>query len=385
MSTTALTAVLTLALAASLAACGGGSSSDDATPTDATPVDAADTSPDVAPETSTSDDAVTTDSTTPPPDVADAPDASDADATTDTTPDAPDVTDAADAIPGPALAGPCPLERRLGGFQVVDDGEYGWVDGTVDDAVLPVSVLTLVATEGDCRLWKKTNPFCDPPCAPGQACAHDGACIPHPEPQDLGTVTVTGLAGPVVMTPIQPGNLYYATDVPYPPWTPGAALALSTTGGAIPAFALAGVGPEPLAPTASQWTLAPGQPLEVAWAPPAAAEPPTRVELSLLIDQHGNSPASLRCDLVDDGQATVPSAILEALRSAGVSGFPSGRLVRQTVDHVTLPDSDGCVDFAARSPRAIRVVVSGHTPCTKEQDCPDGQTCDEAVETCVPE
>ena len=75
-----------------------------------------------------------------------------------------------DATTAPDLAGPCPLASRHGGLEVVDDGEYGWIDGTVEDGVLPVSVLEVVATEGDCRLYKKTNPFCDPPCDPGEAC-----------------------------------------------------------------------------------------------------------------------------------------------------------------------------------------------------------------------
>jgi len=358
--------------------------SDGASATDTTP-DTTDPS-DVA-DTTTPDDVTTPDA----PDALDVPDVPDTSDTSDPadTSEPADTTDGAgDTASPPDLGGACPLAERLGGFQAVDDGEYGYVDGTVDDHVLPVSVLELVASEGDCRLFKRTNPFCDPPCGGGQTCDYDGACLPYPAPQDLGTVTISGLDGdPIVMHPVQPGNLYYNTELFYPPWTPGARVSLVTTGGAYAPMSAEGVAPDPLDPSATTWTLTAGQPLVVAWDAPAGAVP-ARVELQLLIDQHGNAPASLRCDFADDGQGTVPTAILEQLRGMGVSGFPSGKLVRQTLDRADVVaggETIGCMDFAVRTPRNIKVVVSGHVPCTKDADCPDGKTCDEALETCIDE
>ncbi|MFO0745814.1 MAG: threonine/serine exporter family protein [Myxococcota bacterium] len=360
---------------------GDATTTPDAT-TDATAVDSADSepgdtsAPDIAPD---ADDATTT------PDADDATATPDADATTD----ADDATDAGDTATGPDLAGACPLATRLGGFQVVDDGEFGYAEGTISDSVLPVAVLEVVATDAECTLYQKKNPFCSPPCNASQTCDYSGTCIPYPAPQDLGDVTLTGLdGGTVVMHPVQPGNLYYATDIPYPPWTAGAALQLTTAGGAFAALTLDGVAPTAFTPTETTWSLSAGQPLTVHWDAPTGPVA-TKVELQLLIDQHGNAPGSLRCLFDDDGEGTVSAAILDQLRNLGISGFPSGKLTRQTVDSTAVGERAAPTSLRARrarsrSPssatsRARRTRTARPAPCTATSPTRPVSTTDEAL------
>lgn len=309
------------------------------------------------------------------------------DDTSDVSPDGDD-GDTSDAdgetSTGPELAGACPLPSRLGGFTVVDDGEYGYISGEIANGVLPVSVLEIVTTIGDCTLYRKENPFCEGTCSPSDTCDYNGECIPFPLPQDLGTATVTGLEGGDAVMSV--GPTYFATELPYPPWTGGAALTLRSTGGFFTALALDGVAPQTFSISDTTWTVNRGQPITARWSAPSG-EVETHVELQLLIDQHGNAPASVKCNFADDGEGEVPAAIIDAMLDSGVSGFPSGKLVRQTVDSMTIKAGEltGCADFAARAPRSVKVNVSGFTPCTNDNQCPDGQTCNEPIETCVDE
>ncbi|KIG12491.1 hypothetical protein DB30_01308 [Enhygromyxa salina] len=103
--------------------------------------------------------------------------------------------------------------------------------------------------------------------------------------------------------------------------------------------------------------------------------------LTINVDQHGLSPATLECEGPDSGSFEVPAAVIDALLSAGVSGFPTGHAYRRTVDS-TQADT-GCVEFQIRAHRAATLEVGGHTPCTNDVDCPDGQTCDIMKETCL--
>ena len=73
--------------------------------------------------------------------------------------------------------------------------------------------------------------------------------------------------------------------------------------------------------------------------------------------------------------------MVTALVDAGVSGFPTGSLSRQTADSVTV---DGeCMDFVVSSPRRAKEVrVEGFTPCDEPSDCPPGQECNFEIELC---
>jgi hypothetical protein len=282
-----------------------------------------------------------------------------------------------DTIP---LNGVCPLETRWGGFKVEANVDYSAVDGYISNGIVPGNVMEEALAEGDCRLMKRNNPYCNPICEAGETCDFDGTCLPYPENQDLGTVTIEGLRNAVSMEPSASGKKYFYTQLDTLAFDAGALIRLQTAGGAYAPLTLNGVGVAPLAPASLDWQIAEGENLEMAWDVPAAGSR-GEVFLSLNVDQHGLTPLFLECVFEDDGAATVPSSVIDALLGAGITGYPSGKIQRRTADKVQL--GAGCADFIVDYTWATdSVTVAGHTPCKGNDDCPDGQTCDLANETC---
>ncbi|MCA9706751.1 MAG: hypothetical protein KDK70_12945, partial [Myxococcales bacterium] len=107
---------------------------------------------------------------------------------------------------------------------------------------------------------------------------------------------------------------------------------------------------------------------------------PAHVRIEINIDQHGISPATLVCDVPDTGSYSVPATLVDALLQAGVSGFPSANLYRQTIDSTQGPT--GCVELRIRGRTPTAVEVEGHTACNVPEDCPPGQTCNIVIQTC---
>lgn len=288
---------------------------------------------------------------------------------------APDV-DGGDGMPiaeDIVLGGPCAAHERLGGFEAVVLPEYSGVQGEVADGVVPASVRIRELEADGCTLWQQPLLECNPPCPVQETCDVDGACIPFPLNQDLGTVTVEGLNKAIAMTPRPPGNNYFDADVPHPVFDiDNDVIRLSTTSGYLDRIDLFGIGSRAIQPDVPAMVIVPGQALSVRWDAPAA-DPKTSVRLSIMIDQHGSTPVTLECEREDTGEAVIPAAVIDALIEQGVTGFPSMSISRSTVDSVRV--AGGCVDFAVRSMRPIDVSVSGFVPCAGPGTCPDGQTC----------
>ena len=278
------------------------------------------------------------------------------------------------------LAGECDQAKRQGRFEVESNEDYAYVVGEVANGVVPSEVLTKVLEEGDCTIWRRENPFCDPSCEPGFTCDLDGNCVPYPEAQDLGVVTVRGLESAVSMEPVVPGNSYFDTSLGNPPWSPRAVITLETEGGAYGPLTLNAVAPDAFALTGKDWLLVPGEPFTLSWEPPPEGSR-TEVVLSMRIDQHGLTPSTLTCAFADVGSGTVPASAFSALVEFGITGFPTGEVERRTVDHVGLSDG-GCAEFAATESRLPSLEIEGYTPCRRDQDCPEGQECNELLERC---
>jgi len=303
----------------------------------------------------------------------------------DTAADDDDATGEETPLPPPddvELDGDCDLAVKYGAFGVDETVDYTTVQGQVSNGVVPVTVLRNIQEEGDCRLMKRENPFCDPPCGPGLTCDYDGECITFPEPQDLGDVIVRGLVERIAMEPRQPGYNYFAVGLPEEAILPGETIQLRSTGGTWDAFEAWGIGVESLVmPEDLLWTIAEATSLDIEWPAPSAGAR-SHVQFRLNIDQHGTSPATLICDFPDTGSATVPATMIDGLRAAGVTGWPAGSVTRRTADHTVLSDGEGCVEFAVSSPRNVNVTVSGYIPCNDANPCPEGLECNEAIELC---
>ncbi len=278
------------------------------------------------------------------------------------------------------LGGACEMDVDFGGFSVISATDGTGAEGTVADGVVPQTVLEPIASDGNCRLLRRNNPFCDPACAPGETCDFDGNCLPYPAHQDLGTVSVFGLAQDVEMEPVFPGNTYYDSTLPTPPFAAGAVVVLDMPGGVYGPSTLYGVGVEPLVTLDVEWVLEAGVSMTVRWEPPTGDIVRSEIGVSINVDQHGTSPGALDCTFSDTGEATVEASIVTALVEAGVTGFPSGSLERRTQDHG--PAGEGCMDFTLVAPLTIDVDVVGFTPCVSDVDCPDGLDCNLELQVC---
>ena len=281
----------------------------------------------------------------------------------------------------PVLRGACELAEKVGAFVVQHEPEYTAVSGEVRDGVVPIAVLENVMEQGGCRLLRRNNPFCDPPCDPGETCDLHGQCIPYPASVDVGTVTITGLNKEVVMEP--PGDglpaSYYDTQMPHPGFDPGAAVRLDASGNEIAGFTMYGEGFAPLESADETWIVRPDEPLVVNWTVEAGDQ--VTILLRFNIDQHGTTPVEIWCDVEDSGTASIPSEVMNGLIAYGVSGFPSGDAYRRSLDSV---DTEaGCVEFEISSHVHGDLAVEGHIPCDSPDDCPEGMECDIPTGTCI--
>ena len=279
----------------------------------------------------------------------------------------------------PALRGSCQMGEKMGDFRVVLEEDFSLVTGQIDDGVVPATVLVNVGESGGCTLFQQQIPFCDPPCSSGTTCDRDGSCIPFPVPQDVGTVTITGLNKPVSMEPVFPGGTYFDTQVPHPVVDVGAAVTLVAEGGDVEGWTLYGAGVATLQILNEPWVLEDDKPMEITWA--AGNDDNVRIEITLNIDQHGISPVTLICDVEDDGATMIPVEMVNALIGFGFSGFGVGDISRQTIDSVD--SAFGCVEFVVVSHVKVEVSVEGHRACVATAECPEGFVCDVAVNTCV--
>ncbi|MEE9385765.1 MAG: hypothetical protein V3V08_20335 [Nannocystaceae bacterium] len=290
---------------------------------------------------------------------------------------------ATDTSPGKTeqdeLGGACDSAERVGGFALSLAAYETTVNGSVSVGVVPSAVLHELAVESPCRLLQRRNPHCDPPCLAGETCHPDLECIPYPETKSVGAVTVDGLAVSVNMLPVQPSNVYFNTMLPHPAFAAGDEIELRAAGDQLAGFTLRGVGIVAIDDLKDEiWPVRRGRPLAASWTPGPGG--PARLHLALNIDQHGNSPANIECDVRDTGSFDIPATLIDQLFDLGISGFPSLVLTRRTADSVTL--DVGCVDFNVRSWTTVTVEVADHIPCMSDADCPEDMTCNLATETC---
>lgn len=280
------------------------------------------------------------------------------------------------------LADACPLNSRVGSLQVSHNEFYSAVVAEVKDGVIPLTVLQPVTELEGCHLLQKVNPFCDPTCGGGEVCDHDGTCIPHPINIPVGTVTMTGLLGGDLEMEPNFANYYQGEGVPFPLFEAGASITASASGeGPVPAFALEGVGvPDLTLEEGKIFEMADGVDLSVTWDVAESAGP-WRIWFSLNVDQHGNSPVTLFCEVEDDGEHTVPGSMISEMLSYGISGFATMDLYRRTVDSLEIPS--GCVELQVFAFAMGKLEVAGHTACNIDPDCPDGQVCQVEINTCV--
>jgi hypothetical protein len=197
--------------------------------------------------------------------------------------------------------------------------------------------------------------------------------------QDVGTISISGLARAVEMTANATTGNYRPGPpaLPHPGFAAGADLRLAASGGDYAPFELRGWGIEALEFTADPIIVTEGQPAPITWTPPADAGP-ARVHAELNINNHGSSTTRIECDFADTGTGTIPASLVDALIARGASGFPTITLVRRTATSTSI--TPGCVQLLVTSRTdpgaALDVTLSGLISCDDDDSvCPEGQTC----------
>lgn len=251
----------------------------------------------------------------------------------------------------PPVGKACEPANRIGRFQVGMKKFGSEFSGRVFDSVDYNGVPTPKESDGECRIVQRKPWFCDPACPPGQQCSDTGSCLPMPAPVNVGLVTVTGLTVPVSVS-ADAGLNYTFLDFEDAPFLPGDSITLSASGeGPWSAFELAASGVAPLELESNKWELKMQTPFLARWT---AGQAPATILISLNVDQHGSTPATLICEVADDGEFEIPAGMVSSLLLYGVNGAPTAYVFRRFVDSIDL--DQGCVEFEVYS--QVNLVVS---------------------------
>lgn len=253
------------------------------------------------------------------------------------------------------------------------------INGSVKDHADPVTVpLVPVAKGGDCTLSTPHLPFCATPCGEA-ACVADNTCASYGTSQDVGVVTLTGVAKqsgdpPLRLTSVQNAYQAAADQAPaYPPFAEGDDVALQAAGGGVFApFSIHATAIAPLALTSDALTLDKTKDFTVTWTA-AGSNAKSTIHFLLDLSHHGGLKGEIDCDTADAGSLTISAALLTQLLNLGVAGYPSFKLIRKSVASTAI--TPGLVQLELSQSIVRYVQIPGLVSCTDDTDCPTGQTC----------
>lgn len=101
------------------------------------------------------------------------------------------------------------------------------------------------------------------------------------------------------------------------------------------------------------------------------------------ISYHGGTKAKIDCDCLDDGELTIPAAMLDMLKTYGMAGYPKIEMYRTSTG---IGQNTG-VQLIIQSYIVLWVKIPGLISCTMDGhtgNCPSGMTCDASM-VCVTE
>lgn len=253
---------------------------------------------------------------------------------------------------------------------------YTSLVGKVNDGATPSSLQwTVSSTVGDCQLLKPKVPFCNTPCGSSAVCVADNTCQAYPKAVSVGSVRASGFsAGDFDLQQVAGSYQPVAgTSLPFPAFSEGAELKITTSGGAYAAMNLTAAGIAPLALTSGTLQIAPNQGARLTWTPAKSAAA-SKIHVKLDISHHGGTKGMISCDTADSGSLDLSAAQITELVNLGTAGYPTIVVSRNT-NPGTAVIAAGRVELAVTSTVEQAVTVPGVTSCTSTADCTGGKTC----------
>lgn len=262
--------------------------------------------------------------------------------------------------------------------KLFSDQDYSTVIGKIFDGPQPVANPLIGALEvsqeaAGCQLLVPKNAMCEPSCGSTGACTATNKCTPNPTAVSVGTLHVQGLGMDLSLTPISNG--YSGPTLPYPPCAEGSDVkiqadsSISATGKCIAGLTLSG--PDPI-PVKS------GMPAKFSWVAPGQAGI-SRIQIVLEVSHHGGYKGEIDCDVPDTGSFEIPAALVTALVSRGLAGYPTVAVTRvSTAAAAAQPGVKLLVSSSLE-----RAVDTGVISCgIGDTMCPSGTACDDATKIC---
>ncbi|MBN2495748.1 MAG: hypothetical protein JXR96_14240 [Deltaproteobacteria bacterium] len=217
---------------------------------------------------------------------------------------------------------------------------------------------TEVMAQGACSYFEceQTIPFwfCEPSCAwATEDCVQEGeqyVCRDMPANWDMGTISITGLAQDVQMTPDE--DRFYSANAPAELFDQGDSVSVASTGGDLEPFSLETTGVATLVIDSNEVDLYGGEPATISWTP---ADSSARIVVLLESGHHFPSlpEAVIRCDVQDiDGQVEIPASFVDAFLQTDVA-TRSSHITRYHRETQTV--SGGQIEFFLGSVQGLRL------------------------------
>ena len=247
--------------------------------------------------------------------------------------------------------------------------------GVINDGPSPEEIIYEKRDSiGKCVLYQSRVPFCAEDCGSDAVCVENDSCQPYPNKIDVGIVTGTGFKinnekKTFTMECIN-GN-YSSPTLDFPPCAEGDSVFFSAAGsGAIPAFTIGARCILPLKILNDSFPCAAGQDINVQWEKPNI-QGISSIYVFIDISYHGGSKGKIESYCEDNGSLTVAAALLDKLKTYGMSGWPKIEVYRRAISVNETVKTRVVVESKITRFLSIPGIIS----CSEDEDCPEGMYC----------
>jgi hypothetical protein len=255
---------------------------------------------------------------------------------------------------------------------------YTVVEGGVNDGpAVPEYLFEKIEESGPCKLYKTLLPFCDKPCGGNGKCIAENTCQQYPSKISVGDVTVNGfkLSGQKISFTMSPSTaLNYqmvGVSMDYPPFTEGDTVTFAATGTTTaPAFTTSVRGITPLVISNEEITLEDDKPITFHWEKPKVAGVST-MNIRINISYHGGTKGEIMVDCEDNGEVTVPAAMIMKLKSWGMAGWPIADMTRKSI--ISSDSTKPRIIIESMVTKGLN--IPGIISCNDDEHCPNGGIC----------